>query len=98
MNAHKLLVALLAVLLVGTAGVAAAPGNAPADAGPAEDEGPPGDAGPPVDLPDPVPDFVSDIHGAIGDFIDGSIDHLGSVVSDLTPGYDGAGADESTEG
>lgn len=97
MNVHRLLVAVLAVLLVGTAGVAAAPGNAPDDAGPSGDEGPPGDAGPAVDLPDPVPDFVGDVHGAIGDFIDGSIDQLGSVVSDLTPG-DAADGNESAEG
>jgi hypothetical protein len=39
-------------------------------------------AGPSEQLPDPVPDFVSDIHGLVGQFLDGSIDSLGSEVSD----------------
>lgn len=86
MNLHRLLVVALAVLLVGTAGAAAAPGNAPDD------------AGPPADLPNPVPDFVGDIHDAIGSFIDGTVDHLGSVVSDLTPGDDGADRNDGAQG
>lgn len=79
---HLVLVVLAAsVLLVGAAGaVAAQP----------EDAGENGDAGPPDDLPEQVPDFVSDIHGAISDFIGGSIDSLGDVVSGLTPGGDDA--------
>jgi len=80
--------AVAAVALVAGAGVgAAAPGsgNAPDDAGP-------GSAGPPTDMPGPVPDFVGEIHRTIGEFLDGSIDSLGSAVSDLTPG------EESTEG
>ncbi len=83
MSTKQIVLAVLAasVLLVGAAGaVAAQP----------EDAGPSGDAGPPDDLPDPVPDFVSDIHGAISDFISGSIDSLGDVVSGLTPGGDEA--------
>lgn len=57
-------------LLVGTAGTAAA---APGD-------------GPPSDLPEPVPDFVSDLLGAISSFVNGAIDALGSAVSEITPG------------
>jgi len=74
---------LLAVfaLVVGAGAAAAAPGNgnAPDDAGPDA-------AGPPTDLPGPVPDFVEEIHRTVGEFLSGSVDSLGSVVSDLTPG------------
>jgi hypothetical protein len=73
------------VLLVGAAGAATAqPGDAGQD----------GDAGPPDSLPEPVPDFVSDVLGAIGDFLSGSLDGLGEAVSDLTPG---GGADERAD-
>lgn len=81
MNGRTPLAVVLAVLPVGTAGAGAAPGSAP------------GDAGPPGDLPDPVPDFVGAIHDAIGSVIDGTLDHLGSAVSGLTPGTHGAEAD-----
>ena len=83
MFTKRIVLAVLAasVLLAGAAGaVAAQP----------EDAGESGDAGPPDDLPGPVPDFVSDIHGAISDFLSGSIDALGETVSDLTPGGDDA--------
>jgi len=80
--------AVAAVALVAGAGVgAAAPGsgNAPDDAGP-------GSAGPPTDMPGPVPDFVGEIHRTIGEFLDGSIDSLGSAVSDVTPGGEAPGS------
>ena len=82
MSTERIVLAVLAasVLLVG--------GAAGAVAAQPEDAGESGDAGPPDDLPDPVPDFVSDVHGAISDFLSGGIDALGDVVSDLTPGGD----------
>ena len=65
------------VLLVGLTGPAAAQ---------------PGD-GPPDDLPSPVPDFVTDLLGAIGDFLGGAFDALGDVLRTITPGGgDGAAA------
>lgn len=45
--------------------------------------GPGADAGPPGGLPEQVPDFVSDIHGAINDFLSGEVDNLGEVVSGI---------------
>ena len=45
--------------------------------------------GPPADLPEPVPDFVGDVLGAIQSFIDGGTDRLGEAVSGLTPGSAG---------
>lgn len=42
-----------------------------------------GAIGPADGLPEQVPDHVSDIHDAIGSFLDGSIDSLGESVSDL---------------
>ncbi|ELY65913.1 hypothetical protein [Natrinema versiforme] len=44
--------------------------------------------GPPDELPDPVPEFVSDILGAITDFVGGALEALGEVVRGLTPGGD----------
>lgn len=84
MKLARIAVAAVAVLalLVGAGAAAAAPGsgngNAPDDAGPDQ-------AGPPTDLPGPVPDFVEEIHRTVGEFLDGSVDSLGSAVSDLTP-------------
>jgi hypothetical protein len=57
-------------------------------------------AGPPSDLPGPVPKFVSDIHSAINGFLDGTVDDLGSAVSDVAGGEqadngDDENADES---
>ena len=73
-------------LLAGAGGAAAAPGNgnAPDDAGPDE-------AGPPTDLPGPVPEFVEEIHRTVGEFLDGSVESLGSAVRDVTPGGDESG-------
>lgn len=73
---HVAVVAVLA-LLVGAGTAAATPGSAPAD------------AGPPSDLPEPVPDFVSDLHGAISEFLSGSVDHLGEALRSITPGGGG---------
>lgn len=42
--------------------------------------------GPPGGLPEVVPDFVSDIHSSIDEFLAGEIGALGEVLSDqLTP-------------
>jgi hypothetical protein len=76
----------LAALLAVTGVAAAQPGNAPADAGANGDD--PGQAGPPTDLPDPVPEFVSDIHDRIRSFIDGNVDDLGEAVSGIAGGDD----------
>jgi hypothetical protein len=75
---NRTLVAVAAVLalLVGAGTAAAAPGSTPAD------------AGPPDDLPDPVPDFVSELHGAISEFVSGSADRLGEALRSITPGGD----------
>jgi len=59
-------------LLVGTMGTVTAQ---PAD-------------GPPDDLPEPVPEFVSDILEAISDFVSGALESLGEVVRTLAPGGD----------
>jgi len=44
--------------------------------------------GPPVDMPEQVPDFVSDLHEAIGNHTSGAVEgaqSLGEKISDLTP-------------
>jgi len=42
--------------------------------------------GPPVDLPSQVPDFVGELHQAIGQFLDGDLaGSLGETLSGLTP-------------
>lgn len=64
-----LTIAVALTLLVGATGVATAQ--------PAQ--------GPPDDLPEPVPEFVSDVLGAITDFVGGAVDVLGDVVRGLTP-------------
>lgn len=89
MMKSKLAVAALVVLALtlGAGAAAAAPngnGNAPDSAR---------QAGPPTDLPEQVPDFVGDVHDAIGSFLDGNLENLGSAVSDLTPGADSTPAD-----
>jgi len=42
--------------------------------------------GPPGGLPGPVPDFVGELLGAIGSFLDGSIENLGDAVQSVTLG------------
>ncbi|MFD1565115.1 hypothetical protein ACFR99_16375 [Haloarchaeobius amylolyticus] len=59
-------------LLVGTMGTVTAQ---PAD-------------GPPDDLPEPVPEFVSDILETISDFVSGALESLGEAVRTLAPGGD----------
>lgn len=44
--------------------------------------------GPPDDLPEPVPEFVSDILETISDFGSGALESLGEAVRALTPGGD----------
>lgn len=71
MNRHVLLAIVVSMgLLVGAAGSVTAT---------------PGE-GPPDELPEPVPDFVSDLLGTISSFVSGAIDALGSAVSEITPG------------
>lgn len=99
MNRTTLLAAALAALVAATGAAAAVPGStgaadsgtaAQADPGAAEDAG---TAGPPDDLPGPVPDFVSDIHGLVQQFVDGTLDSLGPSVSDAA-GNDDAGDED----
>lgn len=56
------------------------------DAGNADHGAEVGDRGPPTSLPDPVPDFVGNIHDTIRGFIDGTIDNLGHAISDIAGG------------
>ncbi|ELY50015.1 MULTISPECIES: hypothetical protein [Natronorubrum] len=51
--------------------------------------------GPPNDLPEPVPEFVSDILGAIADFVGGALEALGETVRGLTPSSGAAGLNAS---
>ncbi|MHC3436957.1 hypothetical protein ACYJ1Y_02395 [Natrialbaceae archaeon A-gly3] len=69
-----LTLAVTVALLVGATSVAAAQ---------------PGD-GPSSELPDPVPDFVTDVLGAISDFVGAVGDSLGEIVRSITPGEGGA--------
>lgn len=60
--------------------------------------GPPeaaGERGPPTDMPGAAPDFVSEIHASINDYLSGAVEDLGSAVSEITPGGEAGGeADE----
>jgi len=111
MNRTKLLAVALAALVVATGAAAATPGStgtadnggttSAADASEragsnAEGAGAAGQDGPPEDLPSTVPDFVSDIHGLVSQFIDGSLDSLGPSVSDAAGNGD-AGDDNDDE-
>ena len=63
--------------------------------------GPPGEAagerGPPADMPGAAPDFVSEIHATINDYLSGAVEDLGSAISEVTPGGEARGdADERT--
>jgi hypothetical protein len=100
MNRTTLLAVALAALLAVTGAAAATPGStAPADtgSGPAATDATDsadaaGQAGPPEELPDPVPDFVSNIHGVIQQFLDGTLDSLGPEVSEAAGNGDEADA------
>jgi len=90
MRTKPIVLAVLATgfLLVGAAGAAVAQPEDPGqsgEAGPGDDAGPGSDAGPPEDMPEPVPEFVSDVHATISDFLSGGVENLGEAVSDLTP-------------
>ncbi|MFB6251332.1 MAG: hypothetical protein ABEI27_06555 [Halobellus sp.] len=100
MKRITLLAAALAALIVVTGAAAATPGStgaadsgtaAQADTGAADGAD---SAGPPDDLPGPVPDFVSEIHGLIQQFVDGTLDSLGPSVSDA--GGEDAGTSTAT--
>jgi hypothetical protein len=92
----KLAAIALAALLAVTGVAAAAPGNAPADAG--ANDGTVGQAGPPSELPDPVPDFVGDIHDQIRSFIDGNVENLGEAVSGIAGGDNAESGDDAGDG
>ena len=49
--------------------------------------------GPPADVPGAAPDFVSETHATINDYLSGAVKDLGSAISEVTPGGD---ADERT--
>ena len=76
--------------------------NAPehaGDRGPDAENRPNADRGPPVEMPDQVPDFVSEIHGLVGDFLSGDVTgDLGAAISDLTPGESQHGGEASSDG
>jgi len=57
-----------------------------------------GERGPPADMPGAAPDFVSEVHATINDYLSGAVDDLGSAVSDITPGGEAGGdADEGMD-
>lgn len=92
---HIALVALAAsLLLVGAAGAATAQ---PVNDSEAANETAPDEPGPPEDTPDGPPAFVSDILSTVNDFLSGEVEDLGSAISDLTPGDDGADGGEGNE-
>jgi hypothetical protein len=56
-----------------------------------------GERGPPADMPGAAPDFVSEIHATINDYLSGAVEDLGSAISEVTPGGEtGGDADEET--
>ncbi len=90
MNARTLLtIAVTATLLVGGVAAvgAAAPTDASTNAGAADAAD---DPGPSDGLPSVAPEFVSDILDRIGSFTSGSVDHLGTSLSELLSGGDAA--------
>ncbi|MFB6104646.1 MAG: hypothetical protein ABEJ57_06125 [Halobacteriaceae archaeon] len=109
MNALKIAAIGMAVLIVSVGAVAAAPGNAPSGT-PADDQADSqtnttasgdhgatvGERGPPSSLPAPVPDFVGEIHDAIGGFIDGTVEALGEMVSGFAGGDHAQNEDPAT--
>jgi hypothetical protein len=61
--------------------------------GPPEDVA--GERGPPADMPGAAPDFVSEIHATVNDYLSGAVEDLGSAISEVTPGGEAGGdADE----
>lgn len=77
MNRYLLVVMIALVVLVG--GTAAATAQ-PTDGATAQGEGPP------VNLPDPVPDFVTDLLQSISDFVSGVLSALGEAIQRIVPG------------
>jgi len=54
-----------------------------------------GERGPPADMPGAAPEFVSEIHATINDYLSGAVEDLGSAISEVTPGGEAGGdADE----
>ncbi|ELZ91010.1 hypothetical protein [Haloferax sulfurifontis] len=90
MNRRRLtLVGVALAVLVATAGVAAAaPSENARESSPASEAG---QQGPPGELPDPVPEFVLDVHRIVSDFLTGALDgSLGDSLSDRADGFSGA--------
>lgn len=86
---ETLLAGLLAVTLVAAGAAAAMPGNAPdgVSATNETDDAPrDGAIGPPGGLLAPVPDFVSDVHDTVGEFVTEGGDSLGEAIRAITPG------------
>lgn len=81
MNAKPFTVALGVLLICGLLAVAAGPAAA---AGPTDES----TAGPPDNLPDPVPEFVSDILSAISEFLSTATEignNASTEMTSLTP-------------
>ncbi|MEF8887115.1 MAG: hypothetical protein V5A30_04850 [Haloarculaceae archaeon] len=55
-----------------------------------------GERGPPADMPGAAPDFVSELHQTINDYLSGAVDDLGSAISEVTPGE--TGGDDGMDG
>lgn len=68
------------LVTVGLAVLVSSTGLAMAGPAQADDEPGPSDG-----LPDPVPDFVGDVLGAIGDFLGDPAGSIGEEVSGVTP-------------
>lgn len=90
MNAVRttLLVALAAVVLIGTGAAAGAVAATPNSGG----------AGPPSDLPDQVPEFVGGILDSVTEFLDGGVDDLGATVSEIAGNAPGERGGPGAEG
>lgn len=64
----------------------------------AADEGASANQGPPVALPEQVPEFVSQIHETIGQYLDGAIDALGEAISSIASNENAAPDNPSGNG
>lgn len=80
MNRYGLSIAIAVVALVALVGATGAATAQPGNGAQAQADGPPSA------LPDPVPDFVTELLGTIGDFVDGAVTALGEAVRSITPG------------
>jgi len=88
MNTHRILIVGLAVLVVATGAVMAAPTSTTADQTTAPDQSAHAadghTQGPPTDMPSQVPSQVEQIHQTIQQFLDGALDNpLGQTLHDM---------------